>query len=662
MRLVRAFSSSVRRGRQPLFEIENRPLSAAEKTSLQIRNRLNHYANPWIARDARTLRRALFRSGLNERHEARSDLTRRVALALAKLQDPRSFQVEDMTLDTIFRLPCLSHPSELGIMDRYNPLGVPPDTPKEAIPPIHDPSLVAQALSEAGFTGSFLQFDRTRVATEDLQLSAGSLTEPWPTYKHIPHGGYVYPPRLLVDAGPTLDSITLTLPGVSIKPLYNLFKWFHRNVGSFKSVFELVTLWAQSHGIPLTSQSIALMIIASMQNEEPLFDDYDEKQGWAPVDCREDKLKWYQAVGPVYVDFKEARVLAGQHSSVPEDYIGFFRHWRHRLPKTWYSAFSVRKGAGALNQLIHRQYNSAKPRAADFRFSESELDDPTTDFIPWCYDCLVIQDPFLITHNHAENLSAVDIRSLGQEIERTFDSLHAGKPLSWSFGKRLVPPGSKAETKILNEPKFYSAVLNLVRRDRVPGHLLQSDSMATVEDTRPPLAPPETRRKNVRPPRVPWDGRGFHASSVSLAKRGGFNNSSIASPEPVRPRRSHRGIEGSASGVSLFLWRRSPPSDQDVLVGTKRRDRARASAAAHSSRGLSHWVGTQSPDRARSSWTPSAVAHRSRRPCRWMGIQTSHGARAYILAPRPRTAAVTDERWVDQSRTICARNPRRRRI
>jgi hypothetical protein len=136
----------------------------------------------------------------------------------------------------------------------------------QRVKPYHDPlylpSLVAKALSEAGFTGSFFRFQH------QLHYEPLAHTEnlPWPSYKHLPRGGYIYPPRLHITHQ-KLGTVTLTLPGATVLPLYKFFEWFHRDNRDFKTTNELVTLWARSHDIGLSPQAIALMVVSAMQTE-----------------------------------------------------------------------------------------------------------------------------------------------------------------------------------------------------------------------------------------------------------------------------------------------------------------------------------------------------------------------------------------------------------
>ncbi|KAJ7864977.1 hypothetical protein B0H14DRAFT_423001 [Mycena olivaceomarginata] len=259
MRLVRSFSSSTCRARQGFFQDTGpKKLSKEWKDFLIARKRADLTTNSWLLRDSKVIR-SVFLCQAGELNRLRSECARHIAAALAKLQDPASFEVQDLTFDQIMRVPTISYLPELALIDLRNPLGIPPDTPQSEIPPIHDPSLVAKALSEVGFSGAFLQLDR-------YNLNAGK--QRWPIYPHIPYGGYTPPPRLHVDADSKLGgSVTLTLPGTTVQPLHHYFRWFAKSNPEFKATNELVTIWARSHNISLSPQAIALMVIAAMQGE-----------------------------------------------------------------------------------------------------------------------------------------------------------------------------------------------------------------------------------------------------------------------------------------------------------------------------------------------------------------------------------------------------------
>ncbi|KAJ7905034.1 hypothetical protein B0H13DRAFT_735380 [Mycena leptocephala] len=457
MRLVRAFSSSACRSRQVLFELPDQT-SREDKDFLLRRKRGAYTANPFIGKDSKVIRTA-FHCEYSDLDQLRSQCALRIAAALAKLQDPKSFAVKDLTFDKIMGPPTISYPAEFVLIDHQNPLGVPPDTPKLAIPPIRDPSLVAKALSEAGFTGSFFQFQH------QLNYDPLSHTEnlPWPNYKHLPRGGYIYPPRLHITHQ-KLGTVTLTLPGATVLPLYKFFEWFHRDNRDFKTTNELVTLWARSQDIGLSPQAIALMVVSAMQTEKPFFIDRLELTGWSNVEYSNGG-QWHQTVGSVHVDFNKVHSLPPAAHDI--NLLNFFMHWKGHHLKSRSFAFTVRNGRS--NQLIPRQYTTDVPSYKGF--FKSNMDDPTQEFPPWRYDRFVIQDPFLVTHNHAEHLPDGAYRKFGHHLLRTFDFLRAGRPLPWIFGTHAAPPGSDAETKILGDLDVYSTALNLLEKDRIPQDL-----------------------------------------------------------------------------------------------------------------------------------------------------------------------------------------------
>ncbi|KAJ7489439.1 hypothetical protein FB451DRAFT_1224914 [Mycena latifolia] len=528
--LVRAFSTSARRARQPLFEIKTLKPSNADRAFLQSSKWSTRRFNRYIDRDVGVIR-SVFLCECRSLRNLRAELAKRISTALAKLQDPEFFRVEDLTFDNMMGSSTIGYPSELALIDLTHPLGVPPHTPKLEFPPIYDPSLVAQALSEAGLTGSFFHVDKLTLRTSDFIGYAAN--KPWPHYERVPFGGFVYPPQLHIDADKKLGPVTLTLPGATVQPLYNLFRWFSEGNVHFRAMVSLVTLWARSHSLPLNPQTIALMVIASMQSGDPLFDDWGEKRGWSSLDHKRDST-WSQAIERVDVDFKHARWLP--YTALDTAFSAFIQLWSARsgeLSKT--SAFTVR--GGRTNQLIPRENYVVGPPSSARRFSLSDINHPTLNFSPWCYDRLVIQDPFLVTHNHAGNLTARHINALYTQLRRAVRLLQAGRPLASIFGPHAAPPGSVAERRMLQHPQTYSAALKLLG-DRNPEDMSPSDSEAPVTpaaETSAPSFPVESFPRDAPDPRlrrVPWGRRGFHTSSVALGKRKFPQDSTISPPRP----------------------------------------------------------------------------------------------------------------------------------
>ncbi|KAJ7363789.1 hypothetical protein DFH08DRAFT_259378 [Mycena albidolilacea] len=143
MRLVRSFSSSTCRARQGFFQDTGpKKLSKEWKDFLIARKRADLTTNSWLLRDSKVIR-SVFLCQADELNRLRSECARHIAAALAKLQDPASFEVQDLTFDQIMRVPTISYLPELALIDLRNPLGIPPDTPQSEIPPIHDPRRVS---------------------------------------------------------------------------------------------------------------------------------------------------------------------------------------------------------------------------------------------------------------------------------------------------------------------------------------------------------------------------------------------------------------------------------------------------------------------------------------------------------------------------------------
>ncbi|KAJ6504242.1 hypothetical protein C8R47DRAFT_1104811 [Mycena vitilis] len=471
----------------------------------------------------------VFHCDFQELSELRSDYARRIADALATLQDPASFKVKDLTFDNILgrRYPSISYSPEFAIIDRHNPLGIPPDTPEQAVPPIHHPSRVAKALSDANFTGP----------------------PPWPRYKRVPRGGHAYPPQLRIDGGPKLDSVTLTLPGATIEPLYNFFTWFLNNNFAFRATHGLATLWARSHGLLLSPQALGLMVVASLQSDRAFFVDGLDHHGWANVDYRSpsDPL-WGRATGSVPVGFTKVPSLP-ENNAVEIQLVNFFIYWSNRLAEADVCAFSVRNGR-AKQQIPRTPYKTDADDRSKHFFLKEWMDDPLYDPPPWRFHALVIQDPFLFSHNHAENLSGRDVRELAYRMRRTATFLRDGRPLPWTFGTEAIAPGSEVEARLLGDLPQYSAALSLLKPDRIPAELpsfygpdgrfarspqflLPMEADNKVPDPRPynfDLA--RKSREGFRKPDM-YERR-FHTSTVVLDKAEP-RKSAHKPPKPVQP-------------------------------------------------------------------------------------------------------------------------------
>ncbi|KAJ7678233.1 hypothetical protein DFH06DRAFT_1168234 [Mycena polygramma] len=512
---LRAFSSTPCRTRQPLFQIKSNELkvSNAERQLVQDRKRTLLRTSQWVKADSGVIR-AVFHRDFQELFQLRSEYARRIADALAKLQDPASFEVKDLTFDNILgrTYPSISYPPEFAIIDRYNPLGIPPDTPEQAIPPIHHPSRVAKALSDANFTGP----------------------PPWPRYKRVPRGGHAYPPQLHIDGTPTLNSVTLTLPGATIDPLYTFFKWFLNNNFTFRATHALVTLWARSHGLLLSPQALGLMVVASLQGDRAFFVDGLDHHGWANVDYRSPSDRvWGRATGSVPVGFTKVPSLP-ENKAVEIQLVNFFIYWSNRLSEADVCAFSVRYGRSK-QQISRQPYKGDADDRSNHHFLKEWMDDPLYDPPPWRFHALVIQDPFLFSHNHAENLSGRDLRELAYHMRRTATYLRDGRPLPWTFGTEAIAPGSEVEARLLGDLAQYSAALSLLKPDRIPTELpsfygpdgqfarspqflLPMEADNKVPDPRPynfDLA--RKSREGFRKPDM-FSSRGFHTSSVVLDK------------------------------------------------------------------------------------------------------------------------------------------------
>ncbi|KAJ6567717.1 hypothetical protein DFH09DRAFT_442652 [Mycena vulgaris] len=528
MRVGRAFSSSARQASQPFFpETYKEKVSGTDKTFLKHRKRLAYKLNPFIPKEASVIHN-VFRCSYLGLQGVRNEFASRVAAALAPLHEhPQAFRVKNTSFDRLLGPPTISFASELSLIDLHNPLGISPDTPKSEIPRIYDPSLVAQALSKAGFTGSFYAVDRLKPMTPGASYG---VNRPWPDYKHRPLGGFVYPPRLHLDGGQKLGCVTLTLPGPTVMPLFNLFRMFADKNRHFKRIMELVTIWARSHDLHLNTQTIALMVVATMQTEVRPISQWGEKRGWANVDHVSDG-RWHQAIHPVDVDFATKELLALPACSIETDILSFFRHWLDLGPSSMDAAFTVRHGRA--DQHIPRPYIHTWPQLSDFECSLSEIEDPAENFNRWHYSRLVIQDPFLTTHNHAEELPDSEVIRLVHQIKRTNDRLYAGRPLVSMFGPHAAPPGSPAETTILGNTVAYSAALPLLQKQSIPEDLVYEHDTAPIDlrrtssrltSRRRPEFDPSSRRRPEFEPRFesgsPDFRRRFHTTgTVSLAKK-----------------------------------------------------------------------------------------------------------------------------------------------
>ncbi|KAJ7853540.1 hypothetical protein B0H14DRAFT_783785 [Mycena olivaceomarginata] len=229
----------------------------------------------------------------------------------------------------------------------------------------------------------------------------------------------------------------------------------------------------------------------------------------------------------------------------------FFRHWRERLAKSVSFAFSVRNGRA--NQLIPREYIPERAHPSDFGFLISNRDHPAEDLPLWRHDRLVIQDPFLVTHNHTASLSPVAFANLEQQVFRTASRLHAGFPLVSVYGQYAATPGSEAEAKILADPKGYTAALGLLEPGRVPPQLLRENEpvMDDSSELRTPVHRDRWNNREFSKEYVPsredssemrtpvhrtWSKnsrRWLHASSVAPAKQNPAKNVPMTPPKPI---------------------------------------------------------------------------------------------------------------------------------
>ncbi|KAF8201099.1 hypothetical protein K438DRAFT_635992 [Mycena galopus ATCC 62051] len=156
----------------------------------------------------------------------------------------------------------------------------------------------------------------------------------------------------------------------------------------------------------------------------------------------------------------------------------------------------------------------------------ANITDPVRNFPPWSHERLVIQDPFLVTHNHAASLSKQMVVELQGQIHQTNRFLIEGRPLCSMYGTHATPPGSDAEAKILAKPQAYSAALGLLEQDRVPAAYRMEVAFANNPEIRDHISPD---------PRGPTWGsrRWFHASSVSPGRKKPFKNR-MTPPKPIK--------------------------------------------------------------------------------------------------------------------------------
>ncbi|KAJ7100601.1 hypothetical protein B0H15DRAFT_816648 [Mycena belliarum] len=529
MQLVRAFSASARRLKQPFFETESSP-SVKEKQYVHNRNRFAKRVNSHLASDAKLVR-GVFHCPHHELQNLRLDLTTRIAEALATLQAPTSFQVQDLTFSNILRPPTIDFPTELAIIDLEYPVGLPPSTPKSAIPRINYPGVVANTLSRAGFKTS--------------------ISSPDPIGRY-PRAGFIRPARLHIDVGQRLGQVTLTLPGATTRPFHDFLVWFKETHAEFKKTLMLLVIWARSHSMPLNTQTIALMLVASMQSEEPLFDAWAERRGWAPVEHGRS-----QTVASVDIDFKKVRPLPT--GSFGTDFISFFRHWARLIFSCHDDAYTIRRGR--MDQKMPRLRFHPQPitreEISNFEFNP---DKPVEKFLPWRTDPLVIQDPFMVTYNHAQQLPLSEVIRLADLLKETEDHLYTGRPLAMVFGKHAALPGSAAEAKLLRNPRLRAMATTLLKEasapePSTPAQPTPSTAPQTPEETESPPVEPVSARDTPDPRlrRVMWSHRrGFHTCNVSLDQRRsaqglGLTPEPIQKPEFRRPRR-----EASTAQLDAF--------------------------------------------------------------------------------------------------------------
>ncbi|RDB26847.1 Poly(A) RNA polymerase cid11 [Hypsizygus marmoreus] len=318
------------------------------------------------------------------------------------------------------------------------------------------PSLVAKALMKASYSGAFYQLS----AASEAALRGRSVLafEPWPEYRHIPRDEILYPAQLLITS--TISSrfrFGLSMPGPSILPLHKLLVEIYESHDA-KALLSLVRIWTQSLGMWEFSEiTLALMVGMFLQEtcvsksrlhtwasltassaRHTTSASSDVHPVWAFREYYNSQSnKWLQE--PVMLDMAPKIIHPIWPTSFAVNFHKFLRYWSHFDADAKHSIVSIRHDC-ANTLRVSRQAPYIGLGDAESPNDSQEHDVASREPSFWRYQPLIVQDPFIPTKNHAEQVSIGTLSNFVSQCRNAVSFLLKRYPLASIFGPRCRLP------------------------------------------------------------------------------------------------------------------------------------------------------------------------------------------------------------------------------
>ncbi|KAI0916240.1 hypothetical protein AcV5_003235 [Taiwanofungus camphoratus] len=268
MRLVRWFSTIVRRSQQQLYEPYVRPLNKEQQRKL--RKQELKAASKLHANIRGDLEFLLSKSEASEeRKQQRQDVHKQVS-SIVESHFGADFEVEDVSLWR-YSQDIQEAPFEFVVVDKRHKLGLSGDVDPTTLPGVYDSVQLSKVFLQEGISGVFYSREKLQKNTMKLRYKNGYAIPPtldvivnWPKYERQHAKELLYPPTMQAT-WPV--PFYLTLPGPTILPLVDLLKTYCATAPTIiPKLISVLYIWMRSLGIHgFMPMCVALLVTQFLQ-------------------------------------------------------------------------------------------------------------------------------------------------------------------------------------------------------------------------------------------------------------------------------------------------------------------------------------------------------------------------------------------------------------
>lgn len=353
-------------------------------------------------------------------------------------------------------------PFEVAIVDVQSELGIASRDYASDLPDIYSPLAVARALTREGFRVRIDNHSLSRTTTARLPI-AREYVHPQPDkiedqeWHWFNRRGLIYPERLHIGYPVAFE---LILPGPAAVPLVHMLEEYSKLVPPFRDLVSISYIWCRSLGMnEISPTCLALLFVSFLQETAGMpgitfstssIADYDSKQyhlskigcKWAVHEISLGSDQWKDEIVALETDFSiqdSPEYTESDKSRLLRDFINFLG----RTSKNS-RAFIISVGTGKKISRDSAPYLGSTIKSLPNLLSKL-ADTPYASMQPpqlWKIHPLIVQDPFMYTHNHAEFVSCRTVDALAHNSRVAIGKIDSGCSLIEILGIETAGPAS----------------------------------------------------------------------------------------------------------------------------------------------------------------------------------------------------------------------------